>query len=50
VPLRSGQLKLSRLTKRYASQVAVDALDLRVQAGEFMTLRGLLGKTTTLMM
>ena len=50
--LRSGQLKLSRLTKRYPNQVAVDALDLEVQAGEFLTLLGPSGsgKTTTLMM
>ena len=50
--LRSGQLKLSRLTKRYPNQVAVDGLDLEVQAGEFLTLLGPSGsgKTTTLMM
>jgi spermidine/putrescine ABC transporter ATP-binding subunit len=49
---RSGQLKLSRLSKRYPNQVAVDALDLEVQAGEFLTLLGPSGsgKTTTLMM
>jgi spermidine/putrescine ABC transporter ATP-binding subunit len=49
---RSGQLMLSRLTKRYANQAAVDALDLEVQAGEFLTLLGPSGsgKTTTLMM
>lgn len=49
---RSGQLMLSRLSKRYPNQVAVDALDLEVQAGEFLTLLGPsgLGKTTTLMM
>jgi spermidine/putrescine ABC transporter ATP-binding subunit len=49
---RSGQLKLTRLSKRYPNQVAVDALDLEVQAGEFLTLLGPSGsgKTTTLMM
>lgn len=49
---RSGQLMLSRLSKRYPNQVAVDALDLEVQAGEFLTLLGPSGsgKTTTLMM
>jgi putative spermidine/putrescine transport system ATP-binding protein len=49
---RSGQLLLSRLTKRYPNQVAVDALDLEVEAGEFLTLLGPSGsgKTTTLMM
>ena len=48
----SGQLMLSRLTKRYPNQVAVDALDLEVEAGEFLTLLGPSGsgKTTTLMM
>ena len=49
---RSGQLVLSRLTKRYPNQIAVDALDLEVKAGEFLTLLGPSGsgKTTTLMM
>jgi spermidine/putrescine ABC transporter ATP-binding subunit len=49
---RSGQLMLSRLSKRYPNQVAVDALDLEVKAGEFLTLLGPSGsgKTTTLMM
>ena len=48
----SGQLTLSRLTKRYPNQIAVHALDLEVQAGEFLTLLGPSGsgKTTTLMM
>jgi len=49
---RSGQLVLSRLTKRYPNQIAVDALDLEVEAGEFLTLLGPSGsgKTSTLMM
>ncbi len=49
---RSGRLMLSRLTKRYPNQIAVDALDLEVEAGEFLTLLGPSGsgKTTTLMM
>jgi len=49
---RSGRLRLSRLSKRYPNQIAVDALDLEVQSGEFLTLLGPSGsgKTTTLMM
>ena len=48
----SGQLTLSRLSKRYPNQIAVHALDLSVKAGEFLTLLGPSGsgKTTTLMM
>jgi putative spermidine/putrescine transport system ATP-binding protein len=50
--VRQGQLTLSRLTKRYASTTAVDAIDLEVGSGEFLTLLGPSGsgKTTTLMM
>ncbi len=49
---RGGQLVLAGLTKRYANQTAVEALDLSVGAGEFLTLLGPSGsgKTTTLMM
>jgi putative spermidine/putrescine transport system ATP-binding protein len=50
--VRQGQLTLSRLTKRYANTTAVDAIDLEVGSGEFLTLLGPSGsgKTTTLMM
>jgi ABC-type Fe3+/spermidine/putrescine transport system ATPase subunit len=43
---------LSRLTKQYANLPAVDALNLDVASGEFLTLLGPSGsgKTTTLMM
>src|ERR1700731_4379425 len=49
---RGGRLVLSRLTKQYANLPAVDALDLDVASGEFLTLLGPSGsgKTTTLMM
>src|SRR5207237_7156856 len=49
---RGGRLVLSRLTKHYANLPAVDALDLDVASGEFLTLLGPSGsgKTTTLMM
>ena len=49
---QSGQLNLSMLTKRYPGLIAVDAIDLEVRSGEFMTLLGPSGsgKTTTLMM
>jgi spermidine/putrescine ABC transporter ATP-binding subunit len=49
---RSGRLELLKLTKQYPSLVAVDAMDLEVRSGEFMTLLGPSGsgKTTTLMM
>ncbi len=49
---RGGRLVLSRLTKRYTNFLAVDALDLEVASGEFLTLLGPSGsgKTTTLMM
>ena len=50
--VRQGQLILARLTKRYATTTAVDAIDLDVGRGEFLTLLGPSGsgKTTTLMM
>ena len=50
--VRQGRLTLSRLTKRYAGVTAVDAIDLDVARGEFVTLLGPSGsgKTTTLMM
>ncbi|HEY4068559.1 MAG TPA: ABC transporter ATP-binding protein [Burkholderiaceae bacterium] len=49
---RGGRLELSKLTKRHANFLAVDALDLSVASGEFLTLLGPSGsgKTTTLMM
>ena len=49
---KAGHLRLVGLTKRFAGFVAVDALDLDVQSGEFLTLLGPSGsgKTTTLMM
>ncbi len=49
---RRGRLTLTRLTKRYPGTTAVDAIDLEVGSGEFVTLLGPSGsgKTTTLMM
>jgi putative spermidine/putrescine transport system ATP-binding protein len=49
---RRGRLTLSGLTKRYPGTTAVDAIDLEVGRGEFLTLLGPSGsgKTTTLMM
>jgi putative spermidine/putrescine transport system ATP-binding protein len=49
---RCGQLVVEKLTKRYPDFVAVNAIDLDVGAGEFLTLLGPSGsgKTTTLMM
>jgi spermidine/putrescine ABC transporter ATP-binding subunit len=49
---RPGRLTLTRLTKRYPGTTAVDAIDLEVGSGEFVTLLGPSGsgKTTTLMM
>jgi putative spermidine/putrescine transport system ATP-binding protein len=46
------RLRLERLCKRFGEVVAVDAIDLTVAAGEFLTLLGPSGsgKTTTLMM
>jgi putative spermidine/putrescine transport system ATP-binding protein len=51
-PFRAGQLRLVGLTKRFPGFLAVDALDLDVRSGEFLTLLGPSGsgKTTTLMM
>jgi putative spermidine/putrescine transport system ATP-binding protein len=45
-------LALEGVSKRYGTQVAVDALDLTLRSGEFLTLLGPSGsgKTTTLMM
>jgi spermidine/putrescine ABC transporter ATP-binding subunit len=50
--VHGGRLTLTRLTKRYPSTTAVDAIDLDVRSGEFVTLLGPSGsgKTTTLMM
>ncbi len=47
-----GRLTLTRLTKHYPGTTAVDAIDLDVGSGEFVTLLGPSGsgKTTTLMM
>jgi putative spermidine/putrescine transport system ATP-binding protein len=49
---QAGDLKLVGLTKRFPGFLAVDALDLQVKRGEFLTLLGPSGsgKTTTLMM
>src|SRR5215467_14181392 len=50
--VRGGRLTLTRLAKRYPGTTAVDAIDLDVGSGEFVTLLGPSGsgKTTTLMM
>ena len=47
-----GSVELTDVTKRFGSMVAVDAIDLEVQAGEFLALLGPsgCGKTTTLRM
>ena len=49
---RGGRLVLERLTKLYQNVAAVNAIDLDIAAGEFLTLLGPSGsgKTTTLMM
>jgi putative spermidine/putrescine transport system ATP-binding protein len=49
---RMPYLELDRLTKRFGDQLAVDALSLDVERGEFLTLLGPsgCGKTTTLQM
>ena len=51
-PKRGGALSLRALTKHYSNFTAVDAIDLDVAGGEFVTLLGPSGsgKTTTLMM
>lgn len=48
----NGELVLESLTKRYGEEVAVDSLDLRVEAGEFFSILGPsgCGKSTTLKM
>ena len=47
-----GKVELAGITKRFGTMVAVDALDLTVQPGEFLSLLGPsgCGKTTTLRM
>jgi spermidine/putrescine transport system ATP-binding protein len=47
-----GSVQITDVTKRYGTMVAVDHLDLTVQAGEFLSLLGPsgCGKTTTLRM
>ena len=48
----AASITLNRLTKRYVDAIAVDAIDLEVKPGEFLTLLGPSGsgKTTTLNM
>jgi putative spermidine/putrescine transport system ATP-binding protein len=49
---RGAELSLTKVTKLYGDSAAVDALDLHVEPGKFVTLLGASGsgKTTTLMM
>ena len=51
-PAQPAAISLRALSKRYGSVTAVDALDLDVRPGEFLTLLGSsgCGKTTTLML
>ncbi|UVV67856.1 ABC transporter ATP-binding protein [Brucella anthropi] len=50
--MKGAELRLTQITKLYGQAAAVDALDLRVESGKFVTLLGASGsgKTTTLMM
>ncbi|MER6172935.1 ABC transporter ATP-binding protein [Streptosporangium sp. NPDC001681] len=49
---RAAGIKLSKLTKKFGDVVAVDALDLQIEAGQFVTLLGPsgCGKSTSLHM